>query len=141
MGGSDEFNVNSFVACSAVPYPTHLLPLTHFYMRPLSQLLKYAFIVNSVNYNGPFTIQNFQMDDGNLLFHDIFISEEKRIMFISAPGFGSLKDSAALTANGFSAKAWYTPIDSNSNGTDSSLDLTLKLILDEQFDGEVRTKG
>ena len=58
----------------------------------------------SQSYVGPFTIQNFQLPDGNLLFHDIFVSEEKSIVFVAAPGFGLIRNSTVYKT--MDATAW-----------------------------------
>lgn len=104
-----------------------------------------ACVVLAQNYNGPFTIQNFPLPDGNLLFHDIFISEDSKIIFVAAPGFGLFQNISIF--NTVTASAWchdekYVVSSQSPTLTrHANMPLTLKTILDEQFDGEVKIIG
>ena len=59
---------------------------------------------------------------------------------MSAPGFGLFKNSSIFQPETFQAVAWYMG-NSSINGQEDHLQLELNLIVDEQFDGEVKIIG
>jgi hypothetical protein len=87
------------------------------------------------SYPQAFTVNSLVLPDGTLLFHDLFISSDRTIILVSAPGFGIFKNSDFLKS--LKATALYASLGSTQN--DMKLDLTLNVILDESTpDGEVK---
>jgi len=91
--------------------------------------------VHAADFSGPFTVNKFVLPDGTLLFHDLFISSDKTIVFVSAPGFGVFKNAEYLKS--LNATALYSSLGARDH--DMELQLSLNVILDELTpDGEVK---
>lgn len=101
----------------------------------LIQLLVLRMYHSIASHPQAFTINTFTLPDGTVLFHDLFISSDKTIIFVSAPGFGQFKNSAFLKS--MKATVLYTSLGAREH--DTKIDLTVNIILDEVTpDGEVK---